>query len=434
MNESLLDIEVLALRCRSEQSKTYISEAILCYRSGAYRATIVSVWVAVIFDLVDKIRELAVAGEAKAVPIWTQYENYIKQIDEGNVHGIKAALEFERVLIHTCKDELQFFDQQQMVDLQRLREDRHRCAHPSFQQVGEPYRPSAEQARLHLTNAVSHVLAQPPVQGKVQLARLLTLISSNYFPQDHAQAVTQLRASALARPSDALINGFVDMAIFKYFEAASPLYWKPQARYALNAITEMHRPQAEARLAKQLNRMLQDASDAELPAAAALATGISSFWSLLLPPARDKLKQYIKNTPNHLVLPGLSTLVMTVELAPIVKEKISTLSDDELATAINSFGLKGAAKERSLELISQVGSFNSANERINQLFLPIFDEFTKDEFVRLIRFPKTHKADLLGANAYTLVLKRLQQSSIFEKSELARLLEENNATWLVPST
>lgn len=171
MNESLLDIEVLALRCRSEQSRTYISEAILCYRAGAYRATIVSVWIAVIFDLVDKIRELSLAGEAKAIPIWTRYEKYIQQINDGNTQGIQAALEFERELIHICKNDLQFFDQQQMVDLQRLREDRHRCAHPSFQQIGEPYRPSAEQARLHLTNSVSHVLAQPPVQGKAQLAR-----------------------------------------------------------------------------------------------------------------------------------------------------------------------------------------------------------------------------------------------------------------------
>lgn len=433
MNESLLDIEVLALRCRSEQSKTYISEAILCYRSGAYRATIVSVWIAVIFDLVDKIRELAVAGDAKAIPIWTRYEKYIKQIEDGNSQGIKAALEFERELIQICKQDLQFFDQQQIIDLQRLREDRHRCAHPSFHQIGEPYRPSAEQARLHLTNAVSHVLAQPPVQGKAQLSRLLGLISSNYFPQDHAQAVTQLRASALARPSDALIHGFVDMAIFEYFKTDSPLYWKPQARTAINAIIEMYRTQAEPRVAKQLNRVFQDASDAELPAAAALATGISSYWSLLLQPARDKLKQFIQNTPNHLVLPGLTTLAMTAELAPIVKEKINTLTADELATAINSFGLKAPAKERVLQLISQVRSYNSANERLNQLFLPIFEEFNKEEFVRLIRFPKTDNADLIGANAFTIVLKRLQQSSLFETSELNQLLEDNNALWLMGS-
>ncbi|SDA73918.1 MULTISPECIES: hypothetical protein [unclassified Janthinobacterium] len=431
MNESLLDIEVLALRCRSEQSRTYISEAILCYRAGAYRATIVSVWIAVIFDLVDKIRELSLAGEAKAIPIWTRYEKYIQQINDGNTQGIQAALEFERELIHICKNDLQFFDQQQMVDLQRLREDRHRCAHPSFQQIGEPYRPSAEQARLHLTNAVSHVLAQPPVQGKAQLARLLALISSNYFPQDHAQAVTQLRASALERASDALVTGFVDMAIFQYFDDKSPLYWKPQARYALNAVIEIHRPQAEARVGKQLNRVLKDATDSELASAAALVTGIHSYWGMLLQPGRDKLKQFIQNSPNAVVLPGLPTLLMTPELAPLVVEKVETFNIDDLSAAINSFGLKGTAKERTLQLISKVRSYDSANDALNRLLLPIFNEFTKNDFIRLIRLPTTHGADLIGANAYTVVLKRIQQTSLFDTEEFNILLEENNSTWII---
>jgi hypothetical protein len=421
----------MALRCRSEQSKTYISEAILCYRSGAYRATIVSVWIAVIFDLVDKIRELAVAGESKAVPIWQRYERYIAQINSGNAQGIKGALEFERELIQLCRDELEFFDQQQMVDLQRLREDRHRCAHPSFQQIGEPYKPSAEQARLHLTNAVSHVLAQPPMQGKAQLARLLALISSNYFPQDHAQAVAQLRASALGRASDALINGFIDMVVFEFFKNVSPLYWKPQARFALNAVLEMYRPQAEARMTKQLNRVFQDANDAELPAAAALASGIASYWGLLLPPARNKLEQYIRNTPNMLVVPGLSTLAMTPELEPIVKEKLATFTIDELALAIGTHGLRGPAKERVLHLVSQVGSFNSANDVLTRLFLPLFDAFTKEEFIRLMGFPRTTGADLIGANVYTAALNRLRQSSIFTPEEFQQLAVENNFGWLL---
>jgi hypothetical protein len=217
MNESLIDIEVLALRCRSEQAKVHISEAVLCYRSGAYRATIVSVWIAVIFDLVDKVRELALAGEGNANAIWNQYQTYIQQIEDGSEQGIKSALQFERTLIRTCKDKLQFFDQQQMVDLERLHEDRHRCAHPSFQRVGEPYRPSAEQARLHLTNAVSHVLSQPPLQGRAQLSRLQTLVSSTYFPHEHEQAVIQLRASALGKcigRSNKRFRRYVSVRIF----------------------------------------------------------------------------------------------------------------------------------------------------------------------------------------------------------------------------
>ncbi len=433
MNETLIDIEVLTLRCRSEQSKTYISDAVLCYRSGAYRATIVSVWIAVIFDLVDKIRELSVAGEPRAVIIWNKYEQYIRQIEDGNDQGIKGALEFERELIGTCRREFQFFDQQQMVDLERLREDRHRCAHPSFQRVGEPYRPSAEQARLHLTNAVSHVLSQPPVQGKAQLVRLLNLVSSSYFPLDVGQAVTQLRASALGRANDALINGFIDVVIFDYFKPDSPIYWKAQAGAALEAVLEMYRTQAEARFVKQFNRILHDASDGEIVRAILLIASVSTSWRFLGQPGREKVILCIQNSDPLMILPTLSKLKHVPELAETIKAKIASMDVNILHAAIVSFALGDFAKPRALELLSQVGSWNSANDVINRAIFPIFDLLNREEFTTLIGFPVTTRADLPGASAYTALIQKLREINLFTPSELDALLRANHAAWLALS-
>jgi hypothetical protein len=431
MNETLTDIEVLTLRCRSEQSKTYISDAVLCYRSGAYRATIVSTWIAVIFDLVDKIRELAVTGEARAVKIWQKYEKYIEQIENGNDQGIQSALEFERELIGICRRELQFFDQQQLVDLERLREDRHRCAHPSFQRLGEPYRPSAEQARLHLTNAVSHVLSQPPVQGKAQLSRLLGLVSSTYFPLDLGQAVTQLRASEFGRANDALINGFVDMVIFDYFKSDSPLYWKDQAVAAIEAALEMYRPQVEARLIKQFNRILQDASEAEIVRAVLLIAGVSGSWRYLHQAGREKILLYLQKSDAFLLMPTLSRFRKVPELAETIKSKFSTMEIDQLYPASVSFELGEFTKARAFELVSKVGNWHDANDAITRAIFPIFDLLTKDDFRTLIRFPSTTKADLPGSTAYSALIERLRGTTFFTKSELDELLIANRAEWLV---
>lgn len=431
MNETLIDIEVLTLRCRSEQSKTYISDAVLCYRSGAYRATIVSVWIAVIFDLVDKIRELSVAGEARAVVIWNKYEQYIQQIENGNDQGVKGALEFERELIGTCRREFQFFDQQQMVDLERLREDRHRCAHPSFQRVGEPYRPSAEQARLHLANAVSHVLSQPPVQGKAQLARLLSLVSSTYFPLDVGQAVTQLRASALGRANESLINGFVDMVIFDYFKQDSPMYWKDQAGAALEAALELYRPQVEARLIRQFNRILHDASEAELVRAVLLIASVSTSWRFLEQPGKEKIISCIQNSDRLMILPTLSKLRHVPDLAETIKAKFANMDLEHLHAAAVSFGLGEFSKPRALELLSQVGSWNAANDVINRTIFPIFDFLSKDDFIALIKFPVTTRADLVGATAYSSLIEKLRTTNLFTRPELDALLRANRAEWLV---
>lgn len=104
MNESLADIEALSLRCSSEESKDYISEATLCYRVGAYRAAIVSTWIAVVFDLIDKIRELSLAGDHAARELEDKFQKYIDQINEGNRQGITKGLEFEREILTTCRE------------------------------------------------------------------------------------------------------------------------------------------------------------------------------------------------------------------------------------------------------------------------------------------------------------------------------------------
>lgn len=64
--ERLSDLDELLLRCRSEQSRIYLSEAVAAYRGAAFRATIASTWIAVVFDIVDKIRELSLTGADNA--------------------------------------------------------------------------------------------------------------------------------------------------------------------------------------------------------------------------------------------------------------------------------------------------------------------------------------------------------------------------------
>jgi hypothetical protein len=221
------------------------------------------------------------------------------------------------------------------------------------------------------------------------------------------------------------------MLVFEYFSKESPLYWKPQVRAALNAIAEMYRPQVEVRLRKQFNRVLHDVLDDQMGGAAALVTGVPSFWSLLEQPGRDKLQQYVRNTPNPLVLPGLQTLSGIAELDTVVRDKIASLNREELGIAINSFELRAAAKRRALDLTSQVGSFNAANEVINRCIFPLFDFFTKEEFEELIGFPRTTGADLVGANAYSALIDRLRQSKVFENDKLDQMLRDNNAGWLV---
>lgn len=432
MTESLADIEALALQCRSEQSRGYVAEAVLCYRAGAYRATIVNTWIAVVFDLIDKIRELALAGDGAAKGLEQQYETYLQQIDKGNSQGVKSALEFERDILTTCKNALQFFDQQQFIDLARLREDRHRCAHPSFQRVGLPYHPSAEQARLHLRNAVVHVLAQPPIQGKAALAQLKSLVSSSYFPTETEKAVTQLKNSALENPSDALIRGFIDQLLFGFFDQNSPLFAKRQVTAALSASLQMYRPTVEQRMAKDLNSIARDVSDKLFTGVVALVAVVDSCWGILELPARDKVIQFIRTGNGAEVVKWLSALSDIPQLQADVQGRVARLTFEELSDGIDAYRLGSLGKARALEFLSQSKSWIRTNEVINKTVLPLFEALDAADIERIIRFSVETGADIPGAASFEKLIDRVRQVGMFALEDLNRLLSENSARYLVP--
>lgn len=432
MIESLADIEALAVRCRSEQSKGYIAEAIQCYRASAYRASIVSTWIAVVFDLIDKIRELAVSGDAIAKTIESRYETYIKQIEQNNSSGIKSALEFEREILEICRDQLQFFDPQQFIDLMRLREDRHRCAHPSFQRIGIPYQPSAEQARVHIRNAVVHVLAQPPVQGKAALAELKALVSSAYFPSDDKQAISQLQNSGLKNATDALVRGFIDLLVFGFLTDSDSLFYKSQVIAAINATFELYPALTEDRLRKQLNKAFRNVPDKHFPGAACLVAYVKSAWSILEQPAKDKVACFIKDGPAGDVLSGLEPLAQLEGLMPAVKERVDRLSFEELTEAISTHKLRENAKERAIHFLSQVRSWDRANEVFSKTILPLFSSLSAADIERIIQLPKETGADLPGAHGYALFIENVRKTAIVDDATLNALLTANGASYLVP--
>jgi hypothetical protein len=133
--------------CRNKKSKDYIKEAVSCYKSGAFRSAIVSTWIAVSFDIIDKLKELSLAGDKEAQKQLEEFENAIKT---GNV----------------VKDKFELISHVEFFDLESLQQDRNRCAHPSMTADGEIYNPSAELARVHIRAAVEYLLQYPLAQGK----------------------------------------------------------------------------------------------------------------------------------------------------------------------------------------------------------------------------------------------------------------------------
>jgi len=379
--------------------------------------------------LVDKIRDLALAGDAKAQRINSRYETYIDQINAGNDQGVKNALEFERTIISTCGTELGFFDHQQMRDLQRLREDRHQCAHPSFQSAGIPHRPNAELARLHLRNAVEHVLSQPPIQGRAAIAELLTTVASDYFPTDYHQASIALRQTPLANPSEALIRGLVDSLIFGFAQPESPVAGKIQVGAVLSVLLNSHRATAEPRISQQLSTLIRQVEDQGLPGVARLVATTPEMAGLTDDAARVRLNEFLRSGAEAEVMPALA-VGRHPAFATVANQRIHSLETERLAVAIQEHDLGELAKERALQLLSETRSWHTSNDVIEKLIIPLFDNLTPTDVKRIIRMPADTNADLPGSTMYGRFLSQVDRLGVLPEQELDQLVAECNGEFI----
>jgi hypothetical protein len=243
-------------------------------------------WIAIVYDFVDKLRELELAGDKRAVQRLAEFEK---------CHGpenIDRALKFERDLLVAARDDFELISPLEFTDLSRLQEDRHRCAHPSFS-GGEPYQPSAELARLHLRNAVIHFLRHPPVQGKAALDRLLAETASEFFPTTSEDALVLFRKGPLARPREALVRSFIIVTAKNILRGKLQAPAFQQQCAALQAALGMHREVAERVLIETVSDLILGQADSELAYAIAALRRIPEIQSLLREDAVLRLRSYV---------------------------------------------------------------------------------------------------------------------------------------------
>ena len=202
MHQHLTDLDALALTVREPRSRDYIQEAIAAYRAGAYRPAIVATWVAVAFDLIIKLREIAAAGDGKATAEIATFDGWVNANDQGNLQG------FEAKLLLNVRDNFGFLNAQDVRHLERLKEDRNHCAHPSFYNDQELFAPTSELVRMHIVHAVTLVLARPPIQGRVLIERFMADLQSSAFPHDGDKLARHMNDRYLDRVRPELVGNF----------------------------------------------------------------------------------------------------------------------------------------------------------------------------------------------------------------------------------
>ncbi|MET0076216.1 MAG: hypothetical protein ABW130_18345 [Candidatus Thiodiazotropha lotti] len=376
MASPLSDLDELVLKCRDEKAKSYIKESVSCYKSGAFRSAIVSAWIAVSFDIIDKLKDLSLAGDKEAEK---QLEKFEKARKAGD---IAQSLKFERDILVTARDKLELISHIEFIDLERLQQDRNRCAHPSMTSDGEIFNPSAELARVHIRSAVECLLQYPPAQGKYALESLLEEVKSEYFPTSLDKAVIALENSPLFKARESLVRNFTIVLLKRVLKEATDYKEKLRISSALNSIFRMHKDVFDSTLKDKLSGLFKSLEDKDLDKTFHVLQSLPDSWEYLDPDVKQKLESYVEKLPKE-QLEEIDFLLTHTGLSASAKKRILIATRAELDHPL-FFDLPTPVADRIVKLFIESGSFDQANS-FSSTVTRYASDFSKDQVEKIIR-------------------------------------------------
>ncbi|MEP6486330.1 hypothetical protein NDI51_03545 [Microcoleus vaginatus GB1-A3] len=253
MYETFIDLDELIVRCRDKLAKKLIQEAVACYRAGAYRSCIVATWNAIVFDFLHKLRELELLDNNGEATIILKNFEIIRSESK-----FKELWQFESDIPDIALTKFELLSSVEKSDIQRLFEDRSRCAHPSMTSLEEPFEATAELARYHLRSAVMHCLQRQPVQGSSALKRIWQDIGSEYFPTDSEKATQYFQKGLLASARPSLIKNVIIGLTKNLLTEERSEDERLRQFSALNAVANMYHSQVKEILNEHLSKIILD--------------------------------------------------------------------------------------------------------------------------------------------------------------------------------
>lgn len=386
--EFLADLDELVLKCYSKESRSYIKEAIDCYRAGAFRACIVQTWIAVVFDFIHKLKELEISGDPQAKAELLVFEGMsTKPLNELK----KISLEFEEKCLNLALNKFEIISHFESLDLDRLRNDRHRCAHPSLHSLDEIYHPTAEQARTHIRNAVFFMLAKPPVFGKSVLDKIIAIIESPSFPIDPQLARQRLESAYLQKPHSSLKRNFMLLLIKKivFQNGSNPII----SRYliALKGFVEnsSYTDLFHNLLLNEIQKRLNQETDECLDKVIILCGVFPEIHPLFNDITKNRLTKYIQNVCVDKVNSRfLSHAIRIKELKDDWKQKCLGLPVNVLRLIIKYN--PELYQEIAIEKLATAESYDEANF-ISGILLPLVQpHIEKEHAIKLVRLFYRH--------------------------------------------
>jgi hypothetical protein len=405
VDTGFIDLDILLTRIRNTQSKIYFLDAVKAYKAGALRASMTSVWVALVYDFISKYRELSAMGDAAASAFIASWDNATTASD------VTKLLQLEAGILEDATANTQVINRIARVQLERLREDRHLCAHPAFSAEAELFEPSPELVRLHLVNAVDLVLSQEPLQGKAILDLYDADVQSPGFPTTHSRTLDYVEQRYLDRVRTQNIRNF-GTVLAKSLLKGVPVQWESQQNKIVASLVAVceRAPQAWPDVTATIVRLIDNLDPEHRPRAIAFVTAFPDFWERLQEPTRMALQETVDNAnlatlSDFRILAGVRLPQFRAPLSALIGE----MDSEFLADAIAEQPLK-EFWPRVIELYRGSGGYRGSEMRFRDLISPFAGVLTGQQLDQILDAVIDNGQNWDAAETDTLLLSVLKNT------------------------
>ena len=372
----LIDLSELGQMTRNQSSKQYLDEAIAAYRAGAYRASIISTWIAVCVDIIEKIRELSLGGDNIAINL----EQKLNGIQANDINGMLA---YEREILDFACEELELISVIEKKHLEHLKEDRHFCVHPIFSIDGSPFIPSPELTKAYIVQASSYLLANTPVRGKVAIDRLYNLITGNSFAEDDENAFIILSSDTyLGRVKDSTVRNLVIILLKRIFRDDDSLSQELFLRIcsALGAIERLYPEIFSEVFNNKFNQMLADTDDKKIKRSFPFLTKRKEAWGYIEDAIIIRLETTLVSLNgkelNKYWVPKLASV--NSQINEIFQSHIADFDQSETENLLKGYPTL-SLKDLAIKIFIKSGNFDSAYNNGIHFLAPHSKFFTKND-------------------------------------------------------
>ncbi|WMS92920.1 hypothetical protein [Pseudoalteromonas sp. HL-AS1] len=380
MSLQFSDLDELLSKVRNTHAKKYFNEAIVAYRAGAYRASVISTWIAICVDVIEKVRELSVSNDAVAKAI----EIKLEAIQPNNFAGMQA---FEKDILTYACDELEIISHIEKAHLERIKDDRNVCAHPTFSADGRQFTPSPELTRAYIVQAANYLLLKLPMKGKVIVQDIFNLINEESFPEDDEKAFTVLSSDKyLGRVRDSSARNLTIILLKRIFKDEDGLdpSLLTKISVSLGAISRIFPIVYSGVIQDKLSQMLAETDDRKLIRCLPFLNVRPEIWGKIDEAIVVRLDSCISNmdleTMLHYQVTDLADKIHAVNL--LFLRAIKKDSFDSIAKLLKSTPYP-SLKNEAINYFVKSGSFASAYSNGMNILLP-YSRFMEENDLKVL--------------------------------------------------